>query len=59
MPPELSRGTPILIDVDALRRETPIDLVRRAAVPPDAIVVRDNDGVAGLISALARRKLRK
>jgi len=61
MPPELALGTPIVVDVEALKRDpaTPIDLVRRVAAPADAIVVRNGDGVAGLIRALVRRGSRK
>jgi hypothetical protein len=61
MPPELCRGTPIVVDLDALMREThaPIDLFRRAQAPANAIVVRETEGVAGLISALVRRSSKK
>ena len=61
MPPELCRGTPIFVDLDALTRASraPIDLFRRADAPANAIVVRETDGVAGLISTLVRRNSKK
>jgi hypothetical protein len=58
MPPNLCKGNPILVDLDALprrRRAAAIDLMGTKAVPKNAILVERPDPLAALI-AFARRK---